>query len=84
MTVYETTNLMQIKLWCQANSYWPGCKPGEPDRIAIGGSPFLQNEELELLDWKDWYKGFNKRNLKFVYDPSKGWFDMQPRINKPD
>ncbi len=84
MTVYETTNLMQIKLWCEGNSYWPGCKPNDPLKIAIGGSPFLDPEELELMDWKVWYKSFKKRNLKFVYDPSKAWFELAINVNKRD
>ena len=84
MTVYETTNPDQIRMWCEASGYWPACLPGQPDRIRIGGSPFAEPEELELLDWDDWYAAFEKRQLKFVYDPTKGWFDMQSRNVRPD
>ncbi|MBI1337639.1 MAG: hypothetical protein GC164_11825 [Phycisphaera sp.] len=84
MTVYETTNVDQVRMWCEANGYWPGCLPGQPDRIRIGGSPFGEPEELELLDWDDWGKAFNERKLKFVYDPNKAWCDLQSRNTRPD
>lgn len=84
MTVYETTNYQQIKSWCEANGYWPGCAPGQPDRIRIGGCPYIEPEALDLLDWEDWYEAFNARKLKFVYDPTKGWCDLQSRNTKPD
>jgi hypothetical protein len=84
MTVYETTNHEQIRMWCEANGYWPGCLPGQPDRIRIGGSPFAEPEELELLDWEDWFVAFDKRQLKFVYDPTKAWCDLQSRNVRPD
>lgn len=85
MTVYETTNIHQIRMWCEARGYWPACAPGQPDRIRLGGSPFSpEPEELELLDWEDWHTAFNTRRLKFVYDPDKGWFDLQSRNVRPD
>lgn len=84
MTVYETTNPQQIRMWCEANGYWPACVPGSPDRPRIGGSPFGEPEELDLLDWEDWFPAFNARNLKFVYDPTKGWFDLASRNVKID
>jgi hypothetical protein len=39
---------------------------------------------LELLDWEDWFVAFERRQLKFVYDPNKGWFDLQSRNVRPD
>lgn len=85
MTVYETLNHNQIRLWCEAANYWPACAPGQPDRIRIGGSPFSpEHEELELTDWPDWFVAFEARQLKFVYDPDKAWFDLQTRNVKPD
>ena len=84
MTVYETTNHEQIRQWCEANSYWPGCQPGQPDRIRIGGGEFSPPEELDLLDWEDWFTAFEARNLKFVYDPMQAWFDLQSRNVRPD
>jgi hypothetical protein len=84
MTVYETTNHGQIRMWCEANGYWPACQPGSPDRIRIGGSRFSEPESLDLLDWDDWFIQFDKRRLKFVYDPNKGWFDLQSRNVRPD
>ena len=29
MTVYETINHEQVRMWCEANGYWPGCLPGQ-------------------------------------------------------
>ena len=84
MTVYETTNLQQIRSWCEANDYWPGHVPGQPDRIRIGGSPFAEPEALELMDWEDWYEMFEQRQLKFVYDPNKAWFELASRIVRAD
>jgi len=84
MTVYETINPNQIRSWCEANGYWPACLPGQPDRIRIGGNPFAEPEEMELLDWEDWFAAFNSRNLKFVYDPTKAWCDLQSRNVRPD
>jgi hypothetical protein len=84
MTVYETTNHTQIRLWCEANRYWPGCPPGSPDRPKIGGCPYIEPEELELLDWDEWFAAFDARNFKFVYDPTKGWCDIQSNNVKVD
>jgi hypothetical protein len=84
MTNYETTNPQQIRLWCEANHYWPACLAGQPDRVRIGGADFSEPEDLELLDWDDWFKGFEARRLKFVYDPTQGWFDLQSRNVRPD
>jgi len=84
MTVYETINHEQIRMWCQANGYWPGCQPGKPDRIRIGSSPFSAPELLDLVDWEDWFATFEQRQLKFVYDPSSGWFELQTRNVRPD
>ena len=85
MTVYETINHLQIRMYCEASGYWPACAKGQPDRIRIGGSPFSpEPEELDLLDWDDWFEGFEMRQLKFVYDPDKGWFDLQTRNVRPD
>ncbi len=84
MTVYETVNHGQIRIWCEANEYWPGCMSGQNDRVRIGGSPFAEPEHLELVDWDDWFVQFDKRQLKFVYDPSSGWFDLQSRNVRPD
>ncbi len=84
MTNYETTNLHAIRLWCQAAGYWPAHVPGDPSRIKIGGADWLPPEPLELMDWSDWYEQFRKRQLKFVYDPTQGWFDLQSRNTKPD
>lgn len=84
MTVYETINHAQIRSWCEANNYWPACQPGQADRIRIGGAAFGVAEELELLDWDDWFKAFDRRKLKFVYDPMQTWFDLQSRNVRPD
>jgi|GEM_PF-1503904 len=84
MTVYETVNFHQIRSWCESSGYWPACAPGAPDRIRIGGSPFVEPEALDLLDWEDWFVQFEKRKLKFVYDPKNGWFDLQSRNVRPD
>lgn len=84
MTNYETTSLHTIRLWCDANGYWPGHLPGDKSRIRIGGGTFAEPEELELMDWEDWYAQFRKRQLKFVYDPTQGWYDLQSRNVKPD
>lgn len=85
MTVYETLNHQSIRMWCEANGYWPGCLPGQPDRIRVGGNPYApEPEELELLDWEDWFAAFDARQLKFVYNPSDGWFDLQSRNVRPD
>ena len=84
LTVYETTNHEQIRMWCQGNGYWPGCAPGQPDRIRIGGSPFNEPEPLDRVEWVDWFKHFDQRRLKFVYDPSKSWCDLQSRNVRPD
>ncbi len=84
MTVYETISHEQIRMWCEANGYWPACLPGKPDRIRIGGSPFAEPEQLDLLDWNDWFTTFDQRKLKFVYDPSNAWFDLQSRNVRPD
>lgn len=84
MTVYETTSHTQIRMWCEANGYWPACVPGQPDRIRLGGVPFNEPEPLDLMDWDDWFDAFDKRGLKFVYDPNKGWCDLQSRNVRPD
>jgi len=84
VTVYETTNHEQIRMWCQSNGYWPGCTPNQPDRIRIGGCPFNEPELLDLVDWPEWLKHFDQRRLKFVYDPSKAWCDLQSRNVRPD
>lgn len=84
MTVYETINHAQIQQWCMANGYWPACLPGQQDRVRIGGAEFAEPEALDLLDWADWFKGFEQRQLKFVYDPTQGWFDLQSRNVRPD
>ena len=84
MTVYETVSHEQIRMWCEANGYWPGCLRGQPDRIRVGGSPFAEPEVLDLADWDDWFEQFDRRRLKFVYDPSKSWFDLQSRNVRPD
>lgn len=84
MTVYETTSHEQIRMWCEANGLFPGCLAGKPDRIRIGGGRFAEPEELELLDWDDWFMIFDKRQLKFVYDPSHSWHDLQSRNVRPD
>ncbi|MEX2212899.1 MAG: hypothetical protein WD768_02150 [Phycisphaeraceae bacterium] len=84
MTVYETISHHNIRHWCEANHYWPGCLPGQPDRIRVGGNPFGEPEELELLDWEDWLAAFDARQLKFVYNPSDGWCDLQSRNVRPD
>lgn len=84
MTVYETTNHAQIRMWCEGSNYWPACLAGKPDRIRIGGSPFAEPEPLDLLDWEDWFQQFDQRRLKFVYDPNKGWCDLQARDVRPD
>jgi len=84
MTVYESINHEQIRQWCEANNYWPGCQPGQTDRIRIGGSPFVAAEALDLLDWVDWFTAFDQRQLKFVYDPSNFWFELQTRNVRPD
>ncbi len=84
MTVYETTSHEQVRMWCEANGYWPACAAGQPDRIRIGGSPFSEPEELDLLDWEDWFAAFDDRRLKFVYDPNKSWCDLQSRNVRAD
>ncbi len=85
MTIYETTNHTTIRMWCEANGYWPACVPGSPERIKLGGDPFApEPEKLELLDWEDWFAQFDRRQLKFVYDPSKTWIDLQSRNVRPD
>ena len=84
MTVYETISHDQIRMWCEANGYWPASLPGQPDRIRVGGLKSAEPEEMELLDWPDWFKAFDARRLKFVYDPTQGWFDLQSRNVKPD
>jgi hypothetical protein len=84
MTVYETTNHEQIRMWCEANDYWPACLTGQSDRIRIGGATFAEPEDLELLDWEDWFIAFDQRQLKFVYDPTQGWFDLQSRNVRAD
>ncbi|MCC6907966.1 MAG: hypothetical protein IT430_08515 [Phycisphaerales bacterium] len=84
MTNYETTSLHAIRMWCEANGYWPGHVAGDKTRIRIGGGTFAPPEELELMDWEDWYEQFSKRQLKFVYDPTQGWYDLQSRNVKPD
>ena len=84
MTVYETISHCTIRLWCEAMHYWPACPAGESDRVRIGGNPFAEPEELEYLDWEDWFKVFEARQFKFVYNPSDGWCDIQPRHVKPD
>jgi len=84
MTVYETINHAQIRHWCQSSGYWPGCQLGQAERIRIGGSPFGEPELLDLVDWEDWFQHFDRRKLKFVYDPSSGWFDLQSRNVRPD
>jgi hypothetical protein len=71
-------------MWCEANGYWPGHAPGDPSRIRIGGGTFAAPEELELTDWEQWYSAFTKRQLKFVYDPTQGWYDLQSRNVRPD
>ncbi len=84
MTNYETTSFHIIRQWCEANGFWPGHKPGDKSRIAIGGADWLPPEQLELMDWEEWYEQFRKRQLKFVYDPMQGWYDLQSRNTKPD
>lgn len=84
MTNYETTNLIVIRMWCESFNYWPGHAPGDVSRIRIGGADFAEPEKLELMDWDDWYKQFQKRKLKFVYDPTQGWYDLQTRNTRPD
>ncbi len=84
MTVYETLNHQQIRMWCEANSYWPGCVPGTPDRVRLGNVPFNEPEKLDLLDWDDWFKGFESRQLKFVYDPNSCWCELQTRKVRTD
>lgn len=84
MTNYETTSLHAIRMWCEANGYWPGHVAGDKTRIRIGGGTFAPPEELELMDWEDWYEQFSKRQLKFVYDPTQGWYDLQSRNVKAD
>lgn len=84
MTVYETTNPEQIRMWCEANGYWPACLKDQSDRIRIGGADWAEPEELDLLDWEDWFVYFERRQLKFVYDPTQGWFDLQSRNVRPD
>ena len=84
MTVYETISHDQIRQWCDASGYWPGCVPDQVDRIRIGGADFAEPERLDLVDWSDWFIHFDKRKLKFVYDPSSGWFDLQSRNVRPD
>ncbi len=84
MTNYETTSLHVIRMWCEANGYWPGHVPGDTSRIRVGGGTFAPPEELELMDWEDWHEQFSKRQLKFVYDPTQGWYDLQSRNVKPD
>lgn len=84
MTVYETINHEQIRMWCESLGYWPGCAAGQPDRVRIGGADFSEPELLDLLDWEDWFTAFDQRQLKFVYDPTQGWFDLQSRNVRPD
>lgn len=84
MTVYETISHDQIRMWCEANGYWPGCLPGQSDRVRIGGCPMRDPELLDLVDWEDWFEFFDKRRLKFVYDPTKAWCDLQSRDTRPD
>ena len=84
MTVYETINHQQIRVWCESKGYWPGCAPGQPDRIRICGCPFGEPELLDLLDWDDWFSCFDQRQLKFVYDPNKAWCDLQSRNVRAD
>lgn len=84
MTVYETTSHHQIRQWCEARGLWPGCVPGQSDRIRIGGSDVVEPERLDPLDWDDWFAAFEKRQLKFVYDPVQGWFDLQSRNVRAD
>lgn len=84
MTVYETISHQTIRMWCEAMHYWPACLAGQPDRVRIGGNPFAEPEEMELLDWEDWYTAFDQRQLKFVYNPSDGWCDLQSRNVRPD
>ncbi len=84
MTVYETLSHETIRMWCMSNNYWPACQSGQPDRIRIGGASFSEPEALDLLDWPDWFAQFENRQLKFVYDPTQGWFDLQSRNTRPD
>lgn len=84
MTNYETISLHVIRQWCEASGYWPGHVPGDPSRVRIGGGRFAPAERLELMDWEDWYQQFRKRRLKFVYDPTQSWFDLQSRNTRPD
>jgi hypothetical protein len=84
MTVYETISHEQIRIWCEGNGYWPGCALGQPDRIRVGGGDFAEPEAMDLLDWEDWFVQFDRRQLKFVYDPTQGWYDLQSRNVRPD
>ena len=84
MTVHETVSHEQIRHLCESNGYWPGCLPGQSGRIRIGGSPFVVPELMDLMDWEDWFVHFDKRQLKFVYDPLSGWIDLQSRNIRPD
>lgn len=84
MTNYETINLHSIRFFCESNGYWPGHVPGDKSRVRIGGAKFAPAERLEIMDWQDWFKAFRKRQLKFVYDPMQGWFDLQTQNVKPD
>ncbi len=84
MTNYETINLHSIRAFCVSNGYWPGHVSGDNSRVRIGGARFAAAEELDLMDWEDWFESFCKRQLKFVYDPMQGWFDLQRRNVKPD
>lgn len=84
MTVYETISHDQIRMWCESHGYWPACAPGQADRIRLGDVPFNELEAMDLLDWDDWFAAFDRRQLKFVYDPTSGWCDLQSRNVRPD
>ena len=57
------------------------CAGSHPHRgLAVSPEP----EELDLLDWEDWFAVFETRQLKFVYDPTNAWIDLQVRNVRPD
>ncbi|HJU09973.1 MAG TPA: hypothetical protein VJ728_03805 [Candidatus Binataceae bacterium] len=65
----ETTDHSMIRKWAEQRGGHPAQVKGTGGLLRIDfGEP---EESLEKISWEDFFKVFDQRNIKFLYDPER-------------